>query len=549
MPWFYHEEWGAGCVCASGAVHRGTATEPEALLTTASLAKLVAAHQHTRSLLGESDTQISLMRSALEQLRQDTAKVSNAIPTVDETKAIAQTTLAASVADADTALGQTLAALARRLAEVETNVSLASAAITTNAETMDTNFATLVGLINDLRPSACGAGTARASNGSCAACGPNTFSYGGAEAEEPCQPCAACQSGTHEVHACSPVHNRICAPLMCPPDNRMVANPDAVAGGSVCEPCGQDTWAPAGQASACTACDTCSPEKYVLRPCGSGAQTLCALCTPCLAGYFQQTGCSPSGNTVCIKLRECGSNEFESQAPTLTSDRQCRTLRNCTGTQYQSKAPTLTTDRECAGCDSCGVHGELRACNPTTNTVCYPPNGQATSGFYCINGHAQVGTERWALVRHVPKGGTWHPTNDNLRGTSAYGTAHAGPTHSAAWSVTWNTYPWFTGPRRFLFATANLNSWLVATKDTVGLPGANALYNVVKSSRTASAHQVRWYNRGNSNPEDPWISLNNHGGSSGMLYGEDSYPAHAELLAAADGGINVFLEAPELCTF
>ena len=59
------------------------------------------------------------------------------------------------------------------------------------------------------------------------------------------------------------------------------------------------------------------------------------------------------------------------------------------------------------------------------------------------------------LSRRVQKGNRWHPANDNLRGTSAYGTkptnAASGPTGSIAWDYSKVQY--------FLFSTGDFSEW------------------------------------------------------------------------------------------
>jgi len=137
-----------------------------------------------------------------------------------------------------------------------------------------------------------------------------------------------------------------------------------------------------------------------------------------------------------------------------------------------------------------------------------------------------VFTLPWRLVRYLPTGWTFrHPAKDNLAGTDDYGTFQD-PTN--AWSVDFGEF------NEYLFATrkratdsspytADIDLWLHCEKDAVsGGYYSNEARPVIESSKNKKPHNVRWYNRGEGNPEDPWISLRDH--PTQILYGEAEGP-------------------------
>jgi hypothetical protein len=53
--------------------------------------------------------------------------------------------------------------------------------------------------------------------------------------------------------------------------------------------------------------------------------------------------------------------------------------------------------------------------------------------YYCEDSFQGGG---WALVRRVKQGATWHPANDDLRGTEVYGT-YGTPNSDSTFSIAW----------------------------------------------------------------------------------------------------------------
>jgi len=147
----------------------------------------------------------------------------------------------------------------------------------------------------------------------------------------------------------------------------------------------------------------------------------------------------------------------------------------------------------------------------------------------------------WELVRRVQAGTSWHPANDQLQGTSAYGTFINDPTIDATFSVPYD----IENVVEFLFATGDGTKWLVASKDAV----TNGFYanedrTIIASSTSDGSYTAKWYHRENHS-EDPWISLTDHGGAIGsgeILYGANSFGyGHASNILPHHNGANVFV--------
>ena len=143
-------------------------------------------------------------------------------------------------------------------------------------------------------------------------------------------------------------------------------------------------------------------------------------------------------------------------------------------------------------------------------------------------------------MRHVPPGTRWHKSTDHLAGTAVYGDANGGPTSSEEWSIRFDSIPF----DQFLFSTGNCQKWLVTTKEAaIGERYWNEQRTILKSSKSETPYQARWYNRGAL--EDPWLSLSDHGdafGSGEILYGENHFGgAHAQNVLPAGNGANVYI--------
>jgi len=159
----------------------------------------------------------------------------------------------------------------------------------------------------------------------------------------------------------------------------------------------------------------------------------------------------------------------------------------------------------------------------------------------------------WELVRHVPAGPNWHPSDDGLAGTNVYGTP-SGPNGAAAWSVQFSEKTF----NQFLFVTGDCKQWLIATKDAIGGHAgdnnnewySNAKRPIVKSSISDEPYTAKWYDRAAyQHAHDPlltledWsISRDRPGIDEGIMYMSGAYATsnHGRGMAGR-GGSNVYI--------
>ena len=142
----------------------------------------------------------------------------------------------------------------------------------------------------------------------------------------------------------------------------------------------------------------------------------------------------------------------------------------------------------------------------------------------------------WRLVRFLPPTATeWHPINDNLVGTTTYGTAYSTTT---AWSIPFGTFD------EFVFGTLNLQYWMQITKtEAIGTNYSGIARSIIKSSYSSTPYSAIQYNRSGV-PEDPWFSIKDHlTGTSAdqIVYGENSYAGLQTALVSVDGGMGVWV--------
>ena len=175
----------------------------------------------------------------------------------------------------------------------------------------------------------------------------------------------------------------------------------------------------------------------------------------------------------------------------------------------------------------------------------------------------------WMLVRRVKAGTKWHPTTDSLLGSqAAYGVWTSDPTADATFgekykvrvgrlAVTDSCWGYTTGIPfdhiqydQFMFATGDGQEWLIADKSEVQSVHKSFPFKAnIRMSSLRQYHgkpyQAKWYNRGSSIREDPWISLVDHdvGKTRGqILYGEASFAGpHAATVLPVHNGANVFV--------
>jgi uncharacterized coiled-coil protein SlyX len=146
----------------------------------------------------------------------------------------------------------------------------------------------------------------------------------------------------------------------------------------------------------------------------------------------------------------------------------------------------------------------------------------------------------WRIVRRVRQGANWHPSTDHCTGSQSYGSAGSSPeTGSTTWSTTWSgaSYTYF------LFATGDFSQWMVVHKDQVHGNYENSRRSIKASSTSGGSYSASWYNRA-GNPEDPWLSLNDHGpaiSQGKLLYGAAGYGGIHASNSLGRNGANVYI--------
>ena len=119
--------------------------------------------------------------------------------------------------------------------------------------------------------------------------------------------------------------------------------------------------------------------------------------------------------------------------------------------------------------------------------------------------------------------------------------------------VPWMCFPWWNVNRRMLFESGNELYWGIATAQEVLTLRTNAPFQWIDTWESASfGLNPRTYHRQFS-PEDPWLSSRNHiggcthSGDDAILYGANAIRGcHTKILSRSNG-MNVWIEAPELC--
>ena len=148
----------------------------------------------------------------------------------------------------------------------------------------------------------------------------------------------------------------------------------------------------------------------------------------------------------------------------------------------------------------------------------------------------------WTRVRHTATGGNWGPFTDQLSGDVVTGDPN---NDGASWTVNFNNA--VPGYNRFLFATGDCTKWLEATRDSaIGGHYSNAQRPILRSSMHNYAYSAAWYRRAGA-PEDPWISIIDHGpaiSQSLMLYGENNHGAASTHASAVlnNQGADVYIK-------
>merc|ERR1712003_481320 len=122
----------------------------------------------------------------------------------------------------------------------------------------------------------------------------------------------------------------------------------------------------------------------------------------------------------------------------------------------------------------------------------------------------------WTLVRRVV-GEAWHPADDELAGTEAYGEPVCS-TCDGTFSIPFNDMDY----THFYFESGDSEIWLVTTVDSViGEYYADSPRPLIASSKQCDAYTANWFHRSNA-PEDPWVTV------------ENFYPTHSSQAVYAE---------------
>ena len=146
-------------------------------------------------------------------------------------------------------------------------------------------------------------------------------------------------------------------------------------------------------------------------------------------------------------------------------------------------------------------------------------------------------------MRRVKAGIQWHDSTDNLAGTDSYGVMPSVDPQTAdtTFSISFSGES-FT---HFLFATGDEQVWLYCTKEAV-LDGhySNSPRPILKSSDSLTPYTAAWWSRGgDTNKEDPWISVVDHFDAvhGKIVYGENKYGSHHVSSVRDHNGGNVWI--------
>eukprot|EP01084_Bolivina_argentea_P161928 281814_1 len=115
----------------------------------------------------------------------------------------------------------------------------------------------------------------------------------------------------------------------------------------------------------------------------------------------------------------------------------------------------------------------------------------------------------WTLVRHSYA--KWFQSTDSLQGTDEYGVYDADPQSIQSWSIPFADELEDDGTTKFMFSNGDCSEWMVTTNDQFLTVFPSAISATILASHVSTtSYQVDWLVRGDSNPEDPWISYGNH---------------------------------------
>ena len=149
----------------------------------------------------------------------------------------------------------------------------------------------------------------------------------------------------------------------------------------------------------------------------------------------------------------------------------------------------------------------------------------------------------WTLVRHSYQ--SWHNATDALAGTDVYGVYDNNPESVYDWSIQFDETLKADGSTLFMFSDEDCSQWLITRNDQFTSIYANEDRHIIASSNDID-YDAKWYNRGGSNLEDPWISLEDY--PTGALYGGANSEYNQNIFSAVSS-INVWISLVYLTHF
>jgi hypothetical protein len=170
----------------------------------------------------------------------------------------------------------------------------------------------------------------------------------------------------------------------------------------------------------------------------------------------------------------------------------------------------------------------------------------------------------------------WHPTDDNLGGIDSYGTYDAStPMSTSTYTIPFAPFAW----TEVLLASGDMSMYVVMDRSSVeecsqsDHGGATTNHNDgqwfphITTSSESDEYDVTQYCRSghliadcaaggcrdgrttgagrDGNAEDPWVSVGHHGDGK-IVYGEGMCGQHWDHDAAAQGGMNVWVNSIDL---
>jgi Stigma-specific protein, Stig1 len=295
---------------------------------------------------------------------------------------------------------------------------------------------------------------------------------------------------------------------------------DFMTDDSNCGACGRAC--PTGQMCSMGVCAiTCGPGLTVCSGACVNTQTdnaHCGMCGNACPAVASGTSACTAG--ACRITCATGAGDCDMMAANGCEARLASDPRNCGGCGVVCAAGSL-----CAG-GACVTPGSTPA-SAGTSCLNLRSLGVTVTGAYWVNpgsGPVRVWCEMvrggggFMLVARLAGSGDMPPWDFDLQPNRSSGTYVPDLSVDANFYMNWSAFSY----SEFLFSTVDRAVWLVTNKSNFDVIYANDPRVVSASSGSASPTSYRWYNRGPINPEDPWVSVDDHVGQ--ILYGEASWP-------------------------